>query len=332
MNRKKQNRFKGSMMRIVHYPSFPSFVILLLLVFINALIQPNYFSYRLLKSNYMTFTPLIFAAIAQGIIILSGSIDLSLGSAIALMNTVTAFFMTDKNVFPMLMLGFAVTIIASGVINGLIVGRLKLAPLITTFATSAIYLGLAMMILPKAGGYVPRFLYNFYKGSLFGFLPNSIVILIAGLLIWYVFSRTAAYRFICAVGSNEEGAYASGISVWKIRFTAHLFAALFIFLAGLCVVMFTTTGDYRTGGSYTMNSIAAVVIGGIALTGGKGRITGAIWGAMILGTLNNIIFYSQASSYFQILAKGLIIVAALCIGVIPVLIRNNKKVKLGEKI
>lgn len=332
MNSKKQNKLKEFFIRIVHYPSFPSFVILLLLIFINAVIQPNYFSYRSLKSNFMTFTPLIFAAIAQGIIVLSGSIDLSVGSAIALMNTITAFFMTDNNVFPLLMLGFAVTIIVSGIINGLIIGRLKLAPLITTFATSAIYLGLAMMILPKAGGYIPRFLYNFYKGSLFGFIPNSIVILIAGLIIWYIFSRTAACRFIYAVGSNEEGAYASGISLWKIRLTAHLFAALFIFLAGLCVIMFTATGDYRTGGSYTMNSIAAVVIGGIALTGGKGRIVGAIWGAMILGTLNNIIFYSQASSYFQILAKGLIIVVALCIGVIPILIKNNRKVKLGENI
>jgi len=272
----------------------------------------------------MSFTPLVLAAIAQGIIILSGSLDLSLGSAISLFNVFVAYYMTDNNVVLMLVLGFFLTVIISGVINGIFIGRLKLPALITTFATSAIYLGLAMIILPVAGGYVPKFFYQFYKGSLLRAVPWAAVIMIVGILIWYVFSKTRAYRYIYAAGSSEEGAYASGINVWKTRLTAHIFASLFIFIAGVCVLMVTSTGEYRTGQSYTLNSVAAVVIGGIALTGGRGSIVGAIFGALALGILNNIIFYSGASSYLQILAKGAIIVLALVLSAVPTLLREKR--------
>ena len=322
MNNK--STFAGGLRNLTQRPAFPAFLILLSLLIVNAVLQPNFFSYRALKSNFISFTPLVMAAIAQGIIILSGSLDLSLGSAISLFNVFVAYYMTDDNVFLMLVLGFFLTLVISGVINGLFIGRLKLPALITTFATSAIYLGLAMIILPVAGGYVPKFFYQFYKGSLLRAIPWAAVIMIAGILIWYVFSKTRAYRYIYAAGSSEEGAYASGINVWKTRLTAHMFASLFIFIAGICVIMITSTGEYRTGQSYTLNSVAAVVIGGIALTGGKGSIVGAIFGALALGILNNIIFYSGASSYLQILAKGTIIVLALVLSAVPTLIREKR--------
>jgi ribose transport system permease protein len=306
-------------------PAFPALLILIILFIVNATIQPNFFTMRSFRSNFMTFTPLILVAIAQGIIILSGSLDLSLGSAISMFTVFIAYYMTDDNILFIILVGFVITLAASGFINGLCIGRLRMPALITTFATSAIYLGIAMIILPVAGGYVPRSFYNFYKGTLFGTLPYSFIILIAGVLIWYVFSRTRVYRYMYAVGSNEEGAFASGISVWKVRLTAHLFASLFIFIAGMCVLMMTATGEYRTGQSYTLNSVAAAVIGGIALSGGRGSIPGAIFGALILGFLNNIIFFSGASSYLQILVKGSIIVIALCIGAVPLLLRQRKK-------
>ncbi len=326
MSDKKNNRrFVATVAALTKKPSFPAFLILILLIIINAAIQPNFFTMRSFRSNFMTFTPLILVAIAQGIIILSGSLDLSLGSAISLFNCFTAFYMTDENGLFIIVVGFVLTVIASGFINGICIGRLRMPALITTFATSAIYLGIAMIILPVAGGYVPRSFYTFYKGTALGAVPNSFSILIAGILIWWIFSRTRAYRYIYAVGSNEDGAFASGISTWRIRLTAHMFASLFIFIAGLCVLMMTATGEYRTGQSYTLNSVAAVVIGGIALTGGRGSIAGAMFGALILGILNNIIFFSGASSYLQIFFKGAIIVLALCIGAIPVLIRSKKR-------
>ncbi len=316
----------GWLVGLTRKPSFPALLILIILIIINAIMQPKFFSYRSIRSNFMTLTPLVLVAVAQGMIILSGSLDLSLGSALSLFNCFVAYYMTDENKVLVIFIGFVLTVAASGFINGLFIGRLRMAPLITTFATSAIYLGIAMIIMPVAGGYIPRNFYQFYKGGLFGFIPVAAIIMIIGILIWYLFSKTRAYRYMYAVGSSEKGAFASGISIWKTKLTAHLFASLFIFIAGVCITMMTATGEYRTGQSYTLNSVAAVVIGGIALTGGKGTIPGVIFGAIILGILNNIIFYSGASSYLQILAKGSIIVLALVISAVPTMIRNRRNV------
>lgn len=318
--------------RIFNNSSAVSFLILLLFLIVNMIVQPNFFSYPTLKTSLLVFTPLILVAIAQGIIIISGSIDLSLGSAISLFNVITAFLLTKGGqIWWVVLVGFIFMFITSGLLNGIFIGRLRLNPLITTFATSAVFLGIARIILPSGDhSVVSTSLYKLYTSSFFKFIPFPTIILVFGLIIWIVFSKTRTYRYIYAVGSNEEGAFASGISIWKIRLITHLFASIFIALAGLCVLMLTSTGDYRTGGSYTMNSIASVVIGGVALAGGRGGIIGVIFGAIILGVLNNIIFYSQASTYSQILAKGLVIVFAICLGVIPGLLRNRKKIQYGE--
>ncbi|MBN1835050.1 MAG: ABC transporter permease [Spirochaetales bacterium] len=307
------------------HPAFAGFLVMLVLLVLNAVLQPKFFSYRAIKSNFSAFTPLILASIAQGIIIISGSLDLSLGTAISLFSVCTAYIMTDTNVFPVLVLGVAIVVAASGLLNGFAIGRLGMPPLITTFATSAIFLGIAMTILPVAGGYVPKFFYRVYRADVLGFIPFPLLMLILGILIWVFFSRTRVYRYIYAIGGNEEAAYASGIKVARIRLFAHLIASVFIAMASLCVLMITATGEWRNGLGYNLNSVAAVVIGGVALTGGKGSVLGAIFGALALGLLNNVLFFAQLSSYWQVFYRGLIIVLSLGLGAIPVLLKARQK-------
>ncbi|MCP4401084.1 MAG: ABC transporter permease [bacterium] len=308
---------------IVGNSSFPSFLVLLVLLVVNAFLQHKFFSYRIFKSNFMSFTPLILASMAQAIVIISGSLDLSLGYAMSLFTVITAYSMTDTNVLPVLLLGFVCIVALSGVLNGFLIGKLRMSPLITTFATMVIFLGIGMLILPKAGGYVPKFFYKMYRGSLLKVIPFPVCILLIAIGIWLVFRRTSLCRYMYAIGSNQDGAYASGINVSTVRFMAHVIASIFIALAGLCVLMSTATGEYRSGSEYALNSVAAVVIGGIALTGGKGNISGAIFGALILGLLNNIIFFSQLSSFYQLFAKGIIIVIALSFGGVPQLLKEK---------
>ncbi len=317
--------YKKILNRIVKDPSFPSFLIMVLLIVINAVLQPHFFGYRIIKSNLQSFTPLILLSIAQGIIIISGSLDLSLGTSVSLFSVLTAYYMTDTNVTLILLIGIVMIFSASGLLNGYAIGKLGLSPLITTYATSAIFLGVAMIILPVAGGYVPKFFYKIYRGTVFGFIPFTAFILIIGFIIWGIISRTALFRYIYAIGSNEEGAYASGINVSAVRLLAHVIASIYIALAGICVLMITATGEWRSGLGYTLNSVAAVVIGGISLTGGKGNLWGAVFGALILGLLSNIIFFSQISSYYQIFAKGMIIVLSLSLAAIPRLFEEKYK-------
>lgn len=303
--------------------SFPSFIILILLIIINVSLQHNFFSYTNVKSNFLTFTPLILASIAQAIIIISGSVDLSIGASMSLFTVITASIMTDSNVIPVLILGFIAVFIVSGFLNGIIIGKFNISPLLATYGTSALILGIAMVILPNAGGYVPKFFYRFYQADILKILPASIFILIIVMIIWFGISKTVTYRYIYAIGSNREGAYASGINVPNVRIVTHLIASFFIAVAGLCMLMATATGDYRSGLPFSLNSIAAVVIGGISLSGGKGNVWGAVVGALVLGLLNNIIFFANISSIYQIFAKGMIIVLSLAIAAVPHIIKEK---------
>jgi ribose transport system permease protein len=315
---------KTFLKRVVKDSAFPAFVVFLVLLGANFYFQDRFFTYRILRSNFMAYTPLILISMAQAIIIISGGVDFSIGYALSLFTCLTAYFMNDTNVLPVICLGFFVVFLGSGVMNGFFVGKLKMSPLITTFATMTLFWGIAQTILPVAGGYVPRYFYKIYRVKVAGLLPFPVVVLLIAVIIWIIISRTAFGRYIYAVGSNEEGAYASGIKVSNVRFLAHVVASIFIAMAGVCSLMSTASGDFRVGQEYALNSVAAVVIGGIALTGGKGNIRGAILGALILGLINNIIFYAKVSAFYQGFAKGMVIVLALSLGGIPQWLKSIK--------
>jgi len=325
MGQRKARAGQGLVRGLGRSTSFPALLILAVLLAANMVLQPRFFSLRGLNTNLMMFTPLVLAAMAQGVIVISGSIDMSLGSAISLFTIFTSYFMTDRNVGWVLAAGFALIFATTGIVNGVAIGKFGLPAFITTYATSAIYMGLAKYILPQAGGYVPESFYKVYRLGVAG-IPFPLLVLLLAFLLYWALSRTVAFRFIYAIGSNEEGAYASGIKVARVRVLAHLFAAVFLSLACLCVLMTVASGDWRSGQEYTLNSVAAVVIGGIALSGGKGTVLGAVLGALILGLLNNIIFYTQLSSFYQIFVKGMIVLTSLCFAAIPLLVRRRNAV------
>jgi ribose transport system permease protein len=333
----RSQRFKTYLKNFTKESTFNSFVILVMLVIINASLQSNFFSYNIIKSNFITITPLVLLSMAQGIVILSGNLDLSVGAGVSLLTVIMASLMTDSifNVIGVVILGIVAAVVL-GVINGALVGYVKLPPLIATFSTSAIFFGLALFLMPLPGGYVPKFFYRWFRGDLFGLgiVPVPIFILLIGIGIWLIIKRTAVYRYIYAVGSDEERAYSSGIKVSHVKFMAYVLAGLFLALAGISVLLSAAIGDARIGGdpqggtgpSYMLNSIAAVLIGGISLKGGKGSLAGAIIGAMILVLLINIIFFAQVSSLYQNFARGMIILISLIIAIIPRLREESRRI------
>ncbi|MEI6385385.1 MAG: ABC transporter permease [Spirochaetota bacterium] len=306
------NSYADKFRRAFQNPSTMGLAILFVLLIVNVALQPDFFTRDILTSNFMSFTPLIFAALAQGIIILSGSVDLSIGATMSLYTIIAAKSMTDTNVALIVALGLVITVMVGG-FNGLLIGRLRLPPFIATFATSGVVLGSTILIMPSPGGYVPKFFYKAYRQAFLG-IPTPLIILGCGLLLWFIVSRTAFYRHLYAVGGNEKAAFASGIKVNRVRLMSHLFAGVFVGLGGMCLLMLTASGEYRSGTAYSMNSIAAVVIGGIAMSGGRGNIWGAIVGALILGLLNNIIFFANVPSFYQNFFRGMIVIFSLTLG------------------
>jgi ribose transport system permease protein len=209
-----------------------------------------------------------------------------------------------------------------GLINGIGIGFFRVPPLIVTFATSYIWLGIALFLRPTPGGETVDWFQVFYKirniegapqvFQAFGeIIPPALVLIILGCVLWWVISRTKTGRYIYAVGSNSESAYVTGINTSWVQIKACLINSVFIFLAALFFIGQSRSGDARMGDPLTLKAIAAVVVGGIALTGGRGSIYYALVGALIFSLVSKIIFFANIPNAFQTLFSGVIIIIAI---------------------
>jgi ribose transport system permease protein len=308
---------------VLQDPSFPSVMMLLLLVVVNAILQPGFFSFQVFRINFMTFTPLILVSLAQATVILVGAVDLSLGAGISLVTVLMASLMKDPtlSIIGVTALGMALAV-GLALFNGFFIGVLGPPPLIMTFATSTIWFGVSLLFMPHPGGYIPVAYYSIYSRTLAGFLPVPVLVLLVAIAFCLLLGRMKAFRHLYAVGGSERAARASGINVTRTKIFAFLVSGVFVALAALCVVGQTATGDARSGQGFTLNSVAAAVIGGIAFSGGKGNYLGAIVGGIILGLLINIIYFANITSFYQEFMKGVIIIVALLFGAVPRLRRE----------
>jgi ribose transport system permease protein len=288
---------------------------------LNIMFQPTFFTRFSITSNFTTFAPLVLMALAQAVIIIGGGIDLSIGANLAL-SAVTA--LTVMNNDPSrIWLGILTAVVVGslcGLLNGFIVAYVRLQPLITTIATSSIFYGLARVVLPTPGGLVPSVITQGYRQATFG-IPNALWLTLAAIALYVILSRTKLMRHIRAVGGDREAAYTSLIPVSRIQLSSFVLGGAFMGLAAMLVLANTGAGDPFIGGFAAMNSIAAVVLGGIALSGGRGSPLGAIAGVFILGIANNVIAFIGVPTSFRQLTSGLVIIAALALSVL-----TNRKV------
>ena len=263
---------------------------------------------------------LALVAMAQTLVVLTAGIDLSVGMVFVLCNCVGSFVLAGSPV--MSGLGVAAVLgtgLACGALNGLIVIYGRLQPIVTTIATGAIFFGLALWLRPYPGTH-PEFnadLADAFTGKLFGVIPASLVFLAAVVLvIWVPLRRSLIGRTIYAVGSSDMAAYMSGMPVKVARFTAFAVGGLFAGFAGLFLTFFTYSGEasLANGDNYTLFSIAAVVLGGVSLYGGRGSVIGAIFGALAFRTIGDLLFVFDFDPLWQPLFQGIVLALAITIG------------------
>ena len=151
---------------------------------------------------------------------------------------------------------------------------------------------------------------TFYRFHV-GVITTSLLMVVVMMFLWYAIRRRRIGRYIYAVGSNAESAFDSGINTKRVILSAYVLGWVFVFLASFAISAQMSSGDAYMGLPFALNSIAAVVIGGVVLGGGRGSVLGAVFGAVILGLVLNIIYYANISSIYQEFMKGAIIVAAL---------------------
>ncbi|MES2743398.1 MAG: ribose ABC transporter permease [Pseudomonadota bacterium] len=258
----------------------------------------------------------INAIIAVGMtcVILSGGIDLSVGSVMALSGTLTAGLMVAGMPVPLaIMLGLLVGI-AFGVGNGFFIAYAKMPPIIVTLATMGIARGMALLY---TGGYpindLPEWFEFFGRGNVLG-VQTPIVLMLAVFAIAYVLlEHTPLGRYIYALGGNEEATRLSGVRVNRYKLLVYGISGLTSAIAGLVLTSRLMSGQPNAGIGFELDAIAAVVMGGTAITGGRGAILGTLIGAILLGVLNNGLNIMGISPYLQNIIKGVIILFAIYI-------------------
>jgi ribose transport system permease protein len=247
------------------------------------------------------------------VVILTAGIDLSVGGVLALGTTIAATHFTGTGTTLLWSVVILAIGTAAGLINGVLVGRLRLQPFIVTLATWSIFDGIALYVLPTAGGQVPGGFSGWINGSAAG-IPNSIWALIALVAVWLWFRRTRAARRIYAVGSDREAARIAGVRIVPTLVTAYAISGLCAGGAALFYTMLTASGDPTSGDGLILPSVAAVVIGGASLFGGQGSFVGTVAGALTLTLLGDVIFAVHLPSYWTVLADGLLLIAAVLAG------------------
>lgn len=261
---------------------------------------------------------LAFVAMAQTLVVVTAGIDLSVGMIFILTNCLASWLVvgtpgeTALGVAAVLLAG-----IACGAINGAIVIYGRLQPIVATIATGAVYFGLALLLRPFPGGSVNEDLADALTTKLFGVVPASLVALAAViLLVWVPFSRSVLGRAAYASGSSEVAAYMSGMPIRRAKFAAYTLAGLLAAVGGLFLTFFTYTGEaaYASGNAYTLFSIAAVVLGGVSLFGGKGSLIGAVFGAFAFRTIGDLLFVFELDPLWQPLFQGVVLLIAVSLG------------------
>jgi ribose transport system permease protein len=261
---------------------------------------------------------LAFVAMAQTLVVITAGIDLSVGMIFVLTNCLASWIVvggaveTTFGVIAVLLSGTA-----CGAVNGAIVIWGRLQPIVATIATGAVYFGLALLLRPFPGGSVNEGLADALTGRIFGVVPASLVaLLVVVLIVWVPFSRSMAGRAAYAAGSQEAAAYMSGLPIRMGKLVAYSLAGLLAAIGGLFLTFFTYTGEaaLASGNAYTLFSIAAVVLGGVSLFGGRGSAIGAIFGALAFRTIGDLLFVFDLDPLWQPLFQGVVLLIAVSLG------------------
>lgn len=290
--------------------------ILVLLLIVTKIIQPSY-GPRGIQGLAISVLPLALAAVAQTCAVLARGIDLSIGSMMALASVVSATMMEDRGE------GFAVLVVIAVLLLGLVVGAIngglvvltRVPDIVVTLAMLFVWAGVALLVLNTPGGGSAEWLSTVTSGPLLtDWIPRAaVVLLVVVAVIWIPIRRSRLGLSIYAVGSDSLAAFRSGVSVTFIKIFSYMLAGLFSAIAGLSLTATTGIGT-PVPGPYTLMSVAAVVLGGVSLAGGRGGVFGPVVAVVILSLLRTDMTFLGVDTNLATVAQGLILVGVVMVG------------------
>lgn len=285
------------------------FVVVAAFLALYVYLFPGLFSIGGVSKFAQSWFPLALVSMSQAILMLTGGISLSIGATVSLGAVIAATTMTG----PLGVVGgiaaVAIAGLGIGAISGAIVVRLKLPAIVVTLAASFIIGGAALLILPRPGGAIPIWFSDLLAGN----TPAALILLIVTALLWKLYLATPLGLSLYASGENPVGAYRGGVPVDRSLIAAYAISGLLAAAAGLFVAAQTGSGDPVIGTAFTLNSIAAAVLGGVGFLGGRGTMRGAIAGSLLLSVMINVMFFLGFPPVAQYVAQGLIIIGAVAL-------------------
>ena len=301
-------------------------LVLLLFLAVTLAIHPDFGAFDV-QSLALGALPLALAAAAQAVVVLSGGIDLSLGSLMAVANVLSARTMQDAGFGEALLLAGLVLLTgaAAGAVNGAILVFSRVPDVVVTLATGFMWGGVALLVLPQPGGGAPDGLMNLATGTLATpWLPNALVLLVVAVtLVWLPVRRSRLGLALYAIGSDRTAAFRSGVDVERTRFFAYTLGGVFSAIGGLALTMTTGIGSPLAGTYYTLSSLAAIVIGGVSLAGGRGGLVGPLIAAFILTLIPTDLIFLNIDPNFGQVIQGSLIVLVVMGGALVTLMRQR---------
>lgn len=292
-------------------------IALIILMAVITIINSNFLTANNLLNLLLQVTSNALIAFGMTFVILTGGIDLSVGSILALSSALTAGLLGSGMPVTLAILISLILGCILGMMNGLLISYGKLAPFIVTLATMTIFRGATLVYTngnPITKGLSDTFLFQFLgQGYIVGIPFPVIIMFIVFIILYVLLHKTAFGKSVYAIGGNEKAAYISGVKLNKVKIIIYSISGMMASISGLIITSRLSSAQPTAGASYEMDAIAAVVLGGTSLSGGKGRILGTLIGALIIGVLNNGLNIIGVSAFWQQVVKGVVILIAVLI-------------------
>ncbi|NBJ70305.1 ribose ABC transporter permease [Roseburia sp. 1XD42-34] len=287
---------------------------LLLIAIVLGMMSDSFFTLNNILNLLRQVSVNALIAFGMTFVILTAGIDLSVGSTLALGSALTAGLLAGgMDPFLAICIGLLIGLML-GALNGLIIAKGKVAPFIATLATMTIFRGATLVYTDgkPITGLSDSFAFEMIgKGYVFGIPFPAIIMLIVFFSLFFVLRSTVFGRKVYAIGGNEEAAKLSGIKAERVKIGVYSLTGMLAVLAGIIITSRLDSAQPTAGTMYELDAIAAVVIGGTSLSGGKGRIFGTLIGALIIGVIDNGLNLLNVSSFYQQIVKGLVILLAV---------------------
>ncbi len=314
--------------KIIRSTSFPAFVLMVVVYIINLIIVTGFSGSSALLSFVNLSVPLVCLTVGLSVVVIGGGFDVSLGAIVCVVNVAYVTFVDmGYSVIVSALIGIGLALVI-GVLNGVMVGWFRLNPLLTTFATTSVATGLALFIMPTPSGTGNSDFVRFYStGNILG-IPTSLFFMFLPIVLWWIICLTPLGTWIYAVGKNEKKAYFSGIPANLVHFLTYIFSAFCAAIGAIALSGNIGGGNPTVGLSLSMSAVAAVVIGGVALTGGEGRPLGTMFGALFMYLITYTVYGAKIPAYYQSLSTAIIIL----VGVLIMSLVKKRKAKRNVTI